>query len=325
MLTKKQKKAFKLTAVLALLLGCVMVVPFRTFSQEIGYTLDIVVKGIIIPIIILLLSISANVLKYKEIKATKLRSKTVNIMSYLPLIIYLAALSVSTLHTLLVSGEGHPASEVLGVFTWGLTFTVFVGILLLLIISTKLLNKMVMKLEKNGTIYLDLGVAVVALAIVIVSIVISASYNHAFNGLEFYHKGDLALLIIYVAAFIAFFKLCSYVAKVINKDELMLNANIDDIRTGNAPVHVKNAEYKAAYEKLRKEHEAYLAANKDKDLPQETDFETEILDEPVQEQEVEEKPVEAEVVEEQPVEEQPAEAPVVEEEVVEDNPTEEAK
>ena len=315
MLTKKQKKAFKLTAVLALLLGCVMVVPFRTFSQEIGYTLDIVVKGIIIPIIILLLSISANVLKYKEIKATKLRSKTVNIMSYLPLIIYLAALSVSTLHTLLVSGEGHPASEVLGVFTWGLTFTVFVGILLLLIISTKLLNKMVMKLEKNGTIYLDLGVA----------IVISASYNHAFNGLEFYHKGDLALLIIYVAAFIAFFKLCSYVAKVINKDELMLNANIDDIRTGNAPVHVKNAEYKAAYEKLRKEHEAYLAANKDKDLPQETDFEAEILDEPVQEQEVEEKPVEAEVVEEQPVEEQPAEAPVVEEEVVEDNPTEEAK
>jgi hypothetical protein len=296
-----------------------MVVPFRTFSQEIGYTLDIVVKGIIIPIIILLLSISANVLKYKEIKATKLRSKTVNIMSYLPFIIYLAALSVSTLHTLLVSGESHSASEVLGVFTWGLTFTVFVAILLLLIISTKLLNKMVMKLDKNGTIYFDLGFAVITLAIIIVSIVISASYNHAFKGLEFYHKGDLALLIIYVLAFIAFFKLCGYVAKVINKDELMLNANINDIRTGDAPVHVKNAEYKAAYEKLKKEHEAYLAANKDKDLPQDTDFDSEILDEPVQEQPVQDQGVQEEVVVEEPVHEQDVQ------EVVEDNPTEEAK
>ncbi len=315
MLTKKQKKAFKLTAVLALFLGCVMVVPFRTFSQEIGYTLDIVVKGIIIPIIILLLSISANVLKYKEIKATKLRSKTVNIMSYLPMIVYLASLCVSTLHTLAVSDASHPASEPLGVFTWGLTFTVFVGVLLLLIISTKVVNKMVMKLEKTATIYFDLGVSLIALALVIVSVVVSASYNHAFNGLEFYHKGDLALLLIYVATFIAFFKLCGYVRNVISNDELMLNANIDDIRTGNAPVHVKNAEYKSAYEKIRKEYETYFATHKDNEaLPQE---ETEILDE------LDEAPAE-EAVEEVPAEEV-VEEQQVQEEVVEDNPTEEAK
>ena len=310
MLTKKQKKAFKLTAVLALLLGCVMVVPFRTFSQEMGYTLDIVVKGIIIPVIILLLSISANVLKYKEIKATKLRSKTVNIMSYLPLIIYLASLSVSTIHTLLISGESHPASEPLGVFTWGLTFTAFVAILLLLVISTKIINKVVMKLCKTGTIFFDLTACVIALALVIVHVVITASYDHAFNGLTFYHKGDLALLIIYVVAFIAFFRLSGFVLKVINIDELLLNANIDDIKTGNAPVHVRNAEYKAASEIIKKEYEAYFATIKDKEaLPQEdTDSVSEVLDEPV---------------DETPAEEVPAEEPV--EEVVDENPTEEAK
>ena len=322
MLTKKQKKAFKLTAVLALLLGCVMVVPFRTFSQEIGYTLDIVVKGIIIPIIILLLSIGANVLKYKEIKATKLRSKTVNIMSYLPMVIYLAALCVSTLHTLIISDSSHPASEPLGVFTWGLTFTVVFAVLFLLIITTKILNKMVMKLDKNGTVYLDLAAGVIALAVIIVSVVINASYNHAFNGLEFYYKGDLALLLIYVATFIAFFKLASYVCKVINNDELMLSANIDDIRTGNAPVNVKNAEYKAAYEKIRNEYDTYFATNKDNEaLPQE---ETEVLDEPVQEideVQAEETPIE-EAVEEIPAE--GVEEQQVEEEV-ENNPIEEAK
>ena len=67
MLNKKQKKSFKRLAVLSLLLGVITIVPFRTltFLGDV-HTIELTVKFIALPVILLLLSIKPNLMKYKE-------------------------------------------------------------------------------------------------------------------------------------------------------------------------------------------------------------------------------------------------------------------
>ena len=55
MLRKRQIRAFKFNVFVALLLGFATIFPFRTLPIENGYELDILLKGFIFPLTIILL------------------------------------------------------------------------------------------------------------------------------------------------------------------------------------------------------------------------------------------------------------------------------
>ena len=273
MLRKRQIRAFKFNVFVALLLGFATIFPLRTLPIENGYELDILLKGSIFPLTIILLSLKANVIKYRELQDCGLRSKVANLMSYIPVLIYVLALLTSTFQTMTIGLDTKEVIAVLDPLTYSVLVTLIIAFAFAIIVLTKYINRIVLNANKNKLIAIDAIVVIVLLLTLAVFYTINQGYHNALNGQEIYHKGNLVLLVILVCGFISIFRLQGKVKKVFNENETQINVNVSEVVNYEPSVETKNAEYRKAFKQIKREFGAFLIKEnqKDTELPQENE------------------------------------------------------
>lgn len=257
MLSKAQKIILYLSAVAALVLGLVLVIPFRTLpgitvnQGETVLIVELCVKGAIL-IAMLALSAYPCVLKYQQIENKLERSRVVNTIAYLPLGVYLIGVLALCVNILAYS------QALLGFQLWALLFFAVAFDLAFVVVGFLLLPKFLMKLTRTLTIIFDLAVALFAVCSFVLIAMLSTKYADVFGTLDnYYGVGNPVLFFTYVLALIGFVATLVCLFRMTKRDltELYINFEIqnDEINL------VKNLEYKRAYNDILDEFEVYFA------------------------------------------------------------------
>ena len=257
MLSKAQKIILYLGAVAALLLGLVLVIPFRTLpgitveSKETVLIVELCVKGAIL-LAMLALSVYPCILKYGQIENKLERSRVVNAISYLPMGVYLIGLLALCVNVLSFS------QALLGFQLWSLLFFAVSFDLAFIVIGFLLLPKFLMKLTRTLTIVFDCIVLAFTICSFALVAVLSSKYASVFGELEnYYGIGSPVLFFTYVLEIIGFVAAAVSLFRLVKRDleEVYVNFEIqnDEIDL------VKSVEYKRAYNDILDEFEVYFA------------------------------------------------------------------
>ena len=298
MLSKAQKFILYLSAIAALLLGVVLIVPLRTIpgvtleTGQVAIIIELVVKHLIL-VPIIGLSVYPCVLKYSQIAGKFERSRTVNVMCYLPLAIYLAGLIALNLN--LLSYNYEILGTFLGTSTWHLSFLVLLFDLAFIVVGFILLPKTVMKWTKKLTIVFDVLVFVATLILCGVTVNLSLTYFNAFsNDVNFFGTGSPILFFTYLVAVVAFVCIAITTFKMVKKDVTELYINFDLQR--EEMDQVRQVAYQNAYNDVLDEFGEYYQERLDSEAFYEEEFEEFEESEEVEEtQEAEETQEEVEV------------------------------
>ena len=313
MLSKAQKIILYLSAVAALLLGVVLIVPFRTIpgvtleTGKVAIIIELAVKMLIL-LPILGLSVYPCILKYRQIAGKFERSRSVNVMCYLPLAIYVAGLI--TLNLNLLSYNKDLLGTFVGASSWHLAFLVLLFDLVFIVVGFIVLPQTVMKWTRNVTIIFDSLMGVATLILCAVTCYLSLTYLTAFaNDINFFGVGSPVLFFTYLIGLIAFVVIAITTYKMIRKDTTELYINFDLQR--EQIDEVKKVAYHNAYNDILDEFEDYFEERYVSGVFEEEE-QAEAVEEEVKEIEEEqvalEEAAEEEVAEEEtPVEEAPVE------------------
>lgn len=247
MLTNKQKKSFKLIAIFSLLLSVIALIPFRSFGNSSTiHSIEMGVKLLFVPLMLVLMSIRANIIKYRELKVSRYRSKVVNVMSYFPLTVYLVSLLIFTIHTMTISGEDVKCTTPLGLGLWNALFVALIIYICYLIIQIIFVNKIILNFSKQKLQIFDISFIVISVFLIFISGSIVSAYFDNFKSYDFYQKGNELLLIIFVLGYLVVYFTGRKIRHVINEDEQLLVTNMDEIISGNPTELTKQVEYQRA-------------------------------------------------------------------------------
>ncbi len=266
MLTKGQKIYMYLCAIVSMLIAIVTFIPFRTLpfmctlsNVNDVVTAEMVIKLIVFPIVIIALSIFANVKKYHEIRDGLDRSKIVNVMSYYPIISYLASIIASIIHTLSYSYEP------IGFNIWGVVIILLVIYLFLVGLTFHFISKIVIRFDVIGSVVFDSVLMVITLCFVLVSWRTTTSYLNTFGNVEeFVGHGDVILFCAYVLALVAAIVHCYALVKLIKKDNRSIYVNRDMFEKNYD--RIIKREYARAYNDILDDFEIYFAEHGDETL-----------------------------------------------------------
>ena len=332
--TRSQKFLMFCIGFFALVLGAVMLVPFKSVCKADNMLLiEAISKLIVIPILIILLSIYPNKLKYIQVKGYREQSRIVSVLSYFPAFIYLGSLIIESLYLLTqgyVLGMSHP----LGLASWNLWFVALLVSLVLIACAYAVLPKYEMQLNVSEHVILDVCLFILVLCFGFMYYIVLKQTNDLF--MDAGTKGDKFLLVVYLAGIILFVALLGFVKHTIQRDEVNVNIRMNDLDAKSFVARV--AEYNRAYNDIMDNFENYFTEEgslsvdiqEQEAAPQlENVEEAEVIEDAADEPVLDETPVEELAVEEAPaeepaVEEAPAEEPAVEEAPVEEPAVEEA-
>lgn len=259
MLTKGQKIYMFICAIVSMLIAIVTFIPFRTLpfmctpsNVESVVKTEMIVKLIVFPVVIIALSIFANVKKYHEIRDGLDRSKIINVMSYFPIISYLTAIIASIIHTMSFS------ANVLGFETWGVVMILLVLYIFLVIVASHLISKIIIRFDIVGTVIFDSVLSVIIICFILVSWRVTTAYLDAFAGTaEYVGKGDILLFFLYLVALICFVIHCYAFAKLFKKDNRSIYVNREMFEKNYDKI-IKR-EYERAYNDILDDFELYFA------------------------------------------------------------------
>ncbi len=281
MLTKSNKVIMYIISIVTMILGLVTAIPFRTlpFASNWGSVLSVefLVKFVVIPLLALGLVIYPNYIKYKQIKAREERSKIVNVLSYLPVLMVIIGLLVLLVHTL--TFNKYPMSA--GAHATLLGICVCYLVFMICVLST--VNKITVSLSKKSNYIFDAIVGASLLVFVLLSWRILDAYAASYGIADGYIYGEanydpylFALYAILIFVTVFYF---SSIIKTIKSNETLVysseltNAQIDEI--------IKE-EFDNAYNDILEEFENYFA---EQDLEEESEEEQteEVVEEPAEE------------------------------------------
>lgn len=259
MLTNKQKKSFKLIAIFSILLSIIALVPFRSFGNSSTiHSIEMGVKFLFIPLMLVLMSIRANIIKYRELKVNRYRSKVVNVMSYFPLTVYLVSLLIFTIHTMTISGDGVKSTTPLGLGLWNALFVAIIIYVCYLIIQIIFVNKIILNFSEEKLQIFDISFIVISVFLIFISGSIVTAYFENFKSYDFYQKGNVLLLIIFIAGYLAAYFTGRRMKQFINEDEQLLVTNMGEIISGNPTELTKKVEYRHALNDILNEFSEYF-------------------------------------------------------------------
>ena len=326
--TRSQKFLMFCIGFFALVLGAVMLVPFKSVCKADNMLLiEAISKLIVIPILIILLSIYPNKLKYIQVKGYREQSRIVSVLSYFPAFIYLGSLIIESLYLLTqgyVLGMSHP----LGLASWNLWFVALLISLVLIACAYAVLPKYEMQLNVSEHVILDVCLFILVLCFGFMYYIVLKQTNDLF--MDAGTKGDKFLLVVYLAGIILFVALLGFVKHTIQRDEVNVNIRMNDLDAKSFVARV--AEYNRAYNDIMDNFENYFTEEgslsvdiqEEEAAPQlENVEEAEVIEDAAEEPAVEEAPAEEPAVEEAPAEEPVLEEAPVEEPAVEEAPAEE--
>lgn len=309
--TKGQKFWMAFFAVIALLLGLVVLVPFKSiFAASNIFQLEMLVKLVAIPVIILLISIFPNKLKYIQVKGYREQSRIVSIISYFPAVVYLCALIGESIY-LLAQGYVLNGSAPLGTIPWNLWYVALIVDLVLLMIAMHIFPKYEMQLDVKEHVILDICVFVLLVCFGLMYLLVSKGTNDVF--LAAGQTADPLLLTTYIIGLIVFVAELYFIAATVRRDEVNVNIRLNDLDAKSFVA--KAAEYNRAYNDIMDHFEDYFVEDGELDV-QEVEMVDEGEDMPEEPEEAQEEvqeevaaPVEEAPAEEEPQEEAPAEEP----------------
>lgn len=319
MLTKGQKFWMVFIAILSLLLGLVVLVPFKSISSSANiFTLEMVIKLVAIPLIILLISVFPNKLKYIQVKGYREQSRIVSVISYFPAVVYLCALIGESIY-LLAQGYVLNGSAPLGTIPWNLWYVALIVDLVIFMIAFHIFPRYEMQLDTKEHIILDACVFVLMICFGLMFLLVSKGTHEIF--LAAGQKADPLLLCLYILAFIGFVAEIYYIAAVARNDEVDLDIRLNDLTASSFAARA--AEYNRAYNDIMANFEDYFAEEGEIDVQEvELASEQEQEEELPEEEQAEESSVEEpqeEAEEEAQEEAAPVDAVAVAEEAPEEN------
>lgn len=258
MLTKGQKIYMYISAILGMLIGAFVLVPFRTlpglFTAENAENLmkvELWIKCVILPLVVVGLSVFANVKKYQELNDSLDRSKVVNVMSYFPMASYLCGLLVFAIHTLVYS------PYLLGFNAWAIIVILLVLYLTFIVVGFHVFSNVLFRLDVVGTGILDAVVGTIVVCFAFITWRISADYFQEFaSDASFIGSGDPLLFFIYVVAVITFIVLCIRLVPLFKKDNRSIYVG-EEVYQRNYERLVRS-EYNRAYNDIMDDFEIYF-------------------------------------------------------------------
>ena len=174
MLTKSNKVVMYIISIVTIILGLVTAIPFRTLPviNNCANVLNVefIVKFIIIPVLALGASVYPNILKYRQIKNRQERSKTVNVLSYLPVLFVIIGLLILLVHTL--TFKLYPMSA----GAHATLLAICVCYLVFMISVTFAVNKITVSLSKKSNYVFDVIVGASLIIFILLSWRILDSY-----------------------------------------------------------------------------------------------------------------------------------------------------
>ena len=286
--TRGQKFLMVLFGILSMLLAVVTILPFKTvFEHPNILKIEIVIKLVVIPILVLLISIYPNIYKYRQVKGYREQSKVVSVMSYFPGASYVVGLIVNALY-MLTKGIAP-----LGMVSWCLWFTVLVASLIAICCSFHVFTRFEMQLGVAEHAILDICLFIISICFAVMSFQITKAYHNTM--LAEGRIGGIYFTIIAIATFIGFGLHIKNLISLVKDDEVNISIKMADLDATSFVA--KTAEYNRAYNDIMDNFENYFADEGDLDVMVE-EIEEEPLDEPESvNQETAEK-VDSEVVDE---------------------------
>ena len=307
MLSKMNKVIMYAISIITIILGIVTAIPFRTLpfaaNCEDILKIEFIVKLVCIPVTALLLVIYPNCLKYKQIKNRQERSKVINVLSYLPILIFIASLLILLVHTL--TFKYYPMSA----GAHGTLLAICVCYLTFVICVIYKINVLSVSLSRKSNYLLDTVVGVSLVIFVLLSWRILDSYASNYGLVDGYIYGkanfDPYLFVLYILLFFITVYYFATLSKMIKADETLVFSNV----LTNAQIdEIICEEYNRAYRDILNDLEDYIAAEEYVPLHGEEEPEEEAQEEVAEEVQ--------EAIEE--VQEESQEEPAVQEEVVEE-------
>ena len=293
MLTKVQKIIMYLSGALSIVIGIFTFIPFRAVpffaAEESTLVVEIVLKALVFPLLVVGLSVYPNSLKYAQVYDCRERSKVINVMSYFPALTYILAILVYIFHTLLYS------SELLAEGLWASTVVIVVAYFVFMLVIAHFVHDILMRLTKLGTILADALVGFMVVCFAVAAWRLSAHYMSDANP-AYYFSGDQYLFVILILAVFGLIYAVKSLIKLIVVDECSVHVSAAD-----ATDHLNDiteAEYNRAYNNILDDFEGFFA-----ELTTEEENEEDDEEEAPVEETKEEAPVE------EPKEETPAEEP----------------
>lgn len=269
----------------AFLLGIVVIVPFKSvFEHENLFLIEALCKLIFVPILVILLSIYPNRLKYSQVKGYREQSRIVSVVSYLPVFVYLAAMISQSIY-LLAQGYVLNGAAPMGLVSWNLWFIALIVALILIIVAFHIFPKYEMQLNVSEHVVLDVCVFVVTICFGFMLYLILKATDHIFA--EVGNVGNPYLLVYYIFALVGLGIELGHLKNLIARDEVNVNIRMNDLDAKSFVARV--AEYNRAYNDVMDNFENYfsedgsLSITVEPDENQPAEEHVEVAEQPVEE------------------------------------------
>jgi len=202
MLTAKEQRAYKWIVILCLVLSLVVVFPFRAiFRSTLSNVLEYLIKFLLIPVIMVLLSIKPMKDRNTQKERNK-RSKITNMLCYFPVISYGSALVVNIIHTITFGFNSGKMYEVLNVGTHSVLFLLCAAFLVLATIILTKLDAVVLSLKADDQKFFDILVFGSVAIFMVLGFVINIMYHKEFVNTDSFFTGDPVLLFLLITYFL---------------------------------------------------------------------------------------------------------------------------
>lgn len=228
MLSKKQKTKMLLSGIAAVIVGLFIAIPFRSFpglsSIDGILTIDLIAK-IALAVIAVLLALYPLVKKYRLLGQQREYSKTILVMTYFPILVFVAASVLNIIYTLSFDYTAAGLDTVLSSKVLGINIVLLVVFLTFAIYCVVRIFAVAAKLDKKEHIILDTCLGVVFICFAFKLIYINNAYNDAYSvqAADLYFKGNPLLLVIFVLLIILTVLSIKFVVEVVKKDEVIFH------------------------------------------------------------------------------------------------------
>lgn len=262
MLSKKQKTNMFLLGLGAILVGLVVAIPFRSFpglnKVEGVLTIELIVK-ICLAVVALLLTICPLVKKYRLLNQQREYSKTVLVMTYFPVLVFIAASVLNVIYTLSFDYKEAGLESVLSSKILGINIALLVVYFVFTMYCVVRLYSVAAKLNKKEHIILDVCLAVVFVCFAVKLFYINCSYNNAYATVaaDTYFTGNPLLLGIYVLLIVLLIVGVKYLSVIVKTDEVIFHYTDGEV----FEEELKRAQFIKAYNNTLDDFEEYFEEN----------------------------------------------------------------
>lgn len=250
MLFKWQKIRMYSIGLLSLLLALAVIVPYRAFWPKANlFTLEFIIKLLIIPVIVILISIEPTIFKYRQVARYREQSKIISVMSYFPIVCYLLGLLVHSVYSLM-KGADPFLDHGLGMGAHSLWLVIMIATIVFLLVAFPFFHRFEMQLDTKEHIIFDVCLFVIVVFFIVLSHRINIIYRDYFalyvprTG----NMGEIELFFIFLLYVLFFGISLAKIGTLIRENEVLISLNPKDYDVNKE--RVRMAEFNRAYNEI---------------------------------------------------------------------------